>query len=86
MYISPNFWFVHIFFENQIKNIKIKFGAVPRGPAPEVLSCRRTPRRLGLNVMRHGGRDAAAVGYGSRCIFLEIFSSSIYFSNIKEKI
>jgi hypothetical protein len=47
--------------------------AVPRGLVPEVLSCRRTPRRQGLNA-------------GGRCIFLEIFGSSNYFSKIKEKI
>jgi hypothetical protein len=34
----------------------------------------------------HGGRDAAALGYDGRCIFLEIFGSSIYFLKIKEKI
>jgi hypothetical protein len=30
-------------------------------------------------------RDPAAVGFGGRCIFLEIFDSSIYFSKIKEE-
>jgi hypothetical protein len=34
-----------------------------------VLSCHRAPWRQGLNAVRHGGR----------CIFLEIFGSSIYF-------
>jgi hypothetical protein len=53
---------------------------------PEVLSCRRTPWRQGLNAVGHGGRDAAALGYDGRCIFLEIFGSSIYFLKIKEKI
>jgi hypothetical protein len=44
-------------------------------------------RRQGLNAVGRGGRDAAAVGFGDTCIFLEIFDSSIYFSEIKvEKI
>jgi hypothetical protein len=58
---------------------------------PEVLSCRRGVRRQRLNVVGHGGRDADALRHGDRvydgrCIFLENFYSSIYFSKIKEKI
>jgi hypothetical protein len=38
------------------------------------------------NAVPHGGRKfPAAVGYGARCIFLEIFGSTIYFSKIKAK-
>jgi hypothetical protein len=50
-----------------------------------VLSYRRTPRRQGLKAVGYGGRDAAAMRHGGRCIFLEIFGLSIYFSKIKEK-
>jgi hypothetical protein len=64
-----------------------------RGLAPchaalplEVLSCRRTPRRQGLNTVGHGDKDAAGVphsGYDGRSIFLKMFGSSI-FSKIKK--
>jgi hypothetical protein len=81
---------------------KIKNGLGPAAVAlggrvlpPEVLSCRHTPQQQGLNAVGHGGRYAAsmrrrpvpaAVRYDGRCIILEFFGSSIYFSKIKEKI
>jgi hypothetical protein len=58
----------------------------PRRPAPP---CRQ---KCYLATVPHGVRDLtvrrqepAAVGYGARCIFLENFDSTIYFSKIKAK-
>jgi hypothetical protein len=52
---------------------------------PEVLSCRRTPRRQVLNAVRHGGKYLTPWVW-RQMYLLEIFGSSIYFSKIKEKI
>jgi hypothetical protein len=50
--------------------------AVPRDPTAGSAILPLAPRR----------QDPTAIGFGARCIFLEIFSSTIYFSKIKQKI
>jgi hypothetical protein len=57
--------------------------------AREMDSCRRSPRRQGLNAVRYGGRSlmprVTAAGANPRhvgCTFVEKFDSTYYFSKI----
>jgi hypothetical protein len=51
-----------------------------------------TPRGTAAGSWRHAAQPCrqkcsrAAVGFGDRCVLLEIFGSTIYFLKIKEKI